>query len=100
MRNTAAHCDEDKLMTELRGRSSELPSVRSTHFLSRNSSLSVWVGIRDHDRSARHAVYELEDRVLQHSPNVRVDFHVVPISPRSSLDAFIAAAQRWFRRSV
>ncbi len=33
MRNTAACCDEDRLITELTGRLSQLPSVRSTHFL-------------------------------------------------------------------
>jgi hypothetical protein len=93
MRNTAARCDEDKLITELRGRLSQLRSVRSTHFLRRDSALSVWVGIRDHDRSARYALYELEDRIPQQFPNVKVDFHVVPIAPGSSLEAFIAAAR-------
>jgi len=88
MRNTAARCDEDKLIIELTGRLSQLPSVRSTHFLCRNSSLSVWVGIRDHDRSARYALYELEDHIPQQFPNVKVDFHVVPISPGSELRGF------------
>jgi hypothetical protein len=91
VRNTAARCDEDKLIIELTGRLSQLPSVRSTHFLCRNSSLSVWVGIRDHDRSARYALYELEDHIPQQFPNVKVEFHVVPISPGSSLEAFIAS---------
>jgi hypothetical protein len=100
MRNTAARCDEDKLITEIRVRLSQHPSVRSTHFLCRNSSLSVWVGIRDHDRSARYAVYELEDRIPQQFPNVKVDFHVVPISPGSSLEAFIAASRPGVRCSA
>src|SRR5215467_1687123 len=93
MRNTASHCDEDedKVITELRGRLSELPSVRSTHFSRRDSMLSVWVGIRNQDRRARHALYELEDRIPQQFPNVKIDFHIVPISPGSSLEAFIAA---------
>jgi len=92
MKNTAARCDEDKLLTELSERLSQLRSVRSTHFLRRESALSVWVGIRDHDRSARYALYKLEDRIPQQFPNVKVDFHVVPISPGSSLEAYIAAA--------
>jgi hypothetical protein len=100
MRNTAARCDEDKLITELRGRLSELPSVRSTHFSRRDSTLSVWVGIRNHDRRARYALYELEDRIPQQFPNVKIDFHVVPISPGSSLEAFIAAAGPEIRRSA
>jgi hypothetical protein len=93
MRNTAARCDEDKLITELRGRLSQLRSVRSAHFLHRNSVLSVWVGIRDQDRRARYALYELEDHIPQQFPNVKVDFHVVPISQGSSLEAFIAATR-------
>jgi len=93
---TAARYDEDKLITELRGRLSELPSVRSTHFSRRDSTLSVWVGIRNHDRRARYALYELEDRIPQQFPNVKIDFHVVPISPGSSLEAFIAAARPGF----
>jgi hypothetical protein len=92
MRNTSAGCDEDKLIAELRGHLAELRSVRSTHFLLRDSALSVWVGIRDHDRNARYALYELEDRIPYQFPNVKIDFHVVPISPGSSLEAFIAAA--------
>ncbi len=96
MRNTAARCDEDKLIIELTGRLSQLPSVRSTHFLGEDSPLSVWVGIRDHDRNARYAVYELEDSIPPQFPNVKVDFHVVPISSGSSLEAFIAAARPGF----
>lgn len=88
----AARRDEDKLITELRGRLSQLPSVKSTHFVRRNSVLSVWVGIRDHDRSARYALYELEDGIPRRFPNVKIDFHVVPISLGSSLEAFIATA--------
>ncbi len=99
MRNTDARCDEDKLLTELRGRLSQLPSVKSAHFLE-DTTLSVWVGIRDHDRNARYAVYELEDSIPQQFPNVKVDFHVVPISPGSSLKAFIAVARPGFRRSA
>src|SRR5215467_6913620 len=92
MRHTAAGRDENKLITELQDFLSQLRSVRSTHFLRRGSGLSVWVGIRDHDRSARYALYQLEDRIPQQFPNVKLDFHVVPISPGSSLEAFIAAA--------
>jgi hypothetical protein len=99
MRNTAARCDEDKLITELRGRLSKLPSVKSTHFVRRETALSVWIGIRDQDRSARYALYELEDRIPLQFPNVKVDFHVVPISPGSSLEAFIAAARPEVRRT-
>ena len=94
MRNTAEHCEEDKLITELSGYLSKLLSVRSTYFFHRHSALSVWVGIRDHDRSARYAVYEIEDHISQQFPNVRFDFHVIPISPGSSLDAFIATSAR------
>jgi len=100
MRHTSAGCEEDKLITELRGRLAELRSVRSTHFLRRGSALSVWVGIRDHDRSARYALYELEDRIPYQFPNVKIDFHVVPISPGSSLEAFIAAAWPDVRRQA
>jgi len=92
MRQTAARCDESKLITELRDFLSQLRSVRSTHFLRRGSALSVWVGIREHDRNVRYALYQLEDRIPQQFPNVKVDFHVVPISPGSSLKAFIGEA--------
>src|SRR5215471_2693357 len=92
MRDIATHSDADKLITELRERLSQLTSVRSTNFFHTDSALSVWVGIRDHDRSARYALYELEDCIPQHFPNVKVDFHVVPISLGSSLEAFIAPA--------
>ena len=98
MRNTSAGWDEDKLIDELRERLAELRSVRSTHFVRRDSALSVWVGIRDHDRNARYALYELEDRIPYQFPNVEIDFHVVPISPGSSLEAFIAAAWPDVRR--
>ena len=91
-RHRAARHDKDTLITELRGRLSQLPSVKSTHFVYRNSVLSVWVGIRDHDRSGRYALYELEDGIPRRFPNVKVDFHVVPISLGSSLEAFIATA--------
>jgi hypothetical protein len=100
MRNTAAHCDEAEVITELRGRLSELTSVRSTHFSRRDSTLSVWVGIRNQDRMARHALYELEDRIPQQFPNVKIDFHIVPISPGSSLEAFIAAVGPEIHRSA
>jgi len=91
-RRAACH-DEDRLITELRGRLSQLPSVKSTHFGRRDSALSVWVGIGDHDRSARYALYELEDGIPRRFPNVKVDFHVVPISLGSSLETFIATAR-------
>ncbi len=91
MRKTGAGYDEDKLITEIRECLSKLPSVRSTYFLHIGSALSVWVGIRDQDRTARYAVYEIEDRMSGQFPNVKVDFHVMPISPGSSLEAFIAA---------
>jgi len=97
---TPARYDEDKLITELRGSLSQLPSVESTHFVPRDSALSVWVGIRDHDRSARYALYELEDRIPRQFPNVKVDFHVVPISAGSSLEAFIATARPGVRCSA
>ena len=96
----AARHDEDKLITELRGRLSQLPSVESTHFVRRDSALSVWVGIRDHDRSARYALYEFEDGMLRRFPNVKVDFHIVPISLGSSLEAFIATARPGIRPSA
>jgi hypothetical protein len=96
----AARRDEDKLITELRGRLSQLPSVKSTHFVRRDSALSVWVGIRDHDRSARYALYELEDGIPRRFPNMKVDFHVVPISLGSSLEAFIATARPGVRSSA
>src|SRR5215813_2101521 len=88
-----ARHEVEKLMTELRRRLSQLPSVTSTHFARRDSALSVWVGIRDHHRSARYALYELEDGIPRRFPNVKVDFHVVPISFGSSLEAFIATAR-------
>jgi hypothetical protein len=94
IRNTAARWDEDKLITELSGSLSKLLSVRSAYFFHTDSVLSVWVGIRDHDRSARHAIYEIEDRISQQFPKVKLDFHVIPISPGSSLDAFIATSVR------
>jgi len=92
MRNAAARSNEDKLMIELTERLSGLPAVRSVRFLHRDSALSVWVGIRGHDRSARYSLYQLEDRIPQQFPNVKIEFHVVPISPGSSLDDFVAAA--------
>src|SRR5947207_3413662 len=92
MRSTAAGSDEDRLITELTGRLSQLPSVKSTHFLHIDSALSVWVGIKNYGRKARHALYEIEDHIPQQFPNLKVDFHIVPISPGSSLEAFIAAA--------
>ncbi len=91
MRKTGAGYDEDKLITELRECLSKLLSVRSTYFLHIDSALSVWVGIRDQDRSARYAVYEIEDRISRQFPNVKVEFHVMPISPGSRLEAFIEA---------
>src|SRR5215831_6544887 len=39
MRNTAGY-DEDKLITEVRGRWSQLPSVKSAHFVCRDTALS------------------------------------------------------------
>ncbi len=90
MRNTAARYDEDKLIAELRGYLSNLLSVRSIRFLYRGYALSVWIGIRDQDRNVRYAVYEIEDRISQQFPNVKIDFHIMPISPGSSLEAFIA----------
>src|SRR5215467_13849842 len=99
MRNTAAHCDEDKLITELRERLSQLRSVRSTHFLRRHSALSVWVGIRDHDRSARYALYQLEDCIPRQFPNVKLYFNVVIISPASKLQAVILTARPKVRQT-
>jgi hypothetical protein len=90
MKKTTACCDEE-LITDLRGYLSKLLSVRSTYFLQRGSALSVWVGIRDQDRNARYSVYEIEDRISQEFPNVKINFHVIPISPGSSLEAFVAA---------
>ncbi len=95
MRKTGARYDEDELKTELRGCLSKLLSVRSIYFLHIDSALSVWVGIRDQDRSARYAVYEIEDRISQQFPNVKVEFHIMPISAGSRLEAFIAGDWRF-----
>jgi hypothetical protein len=100
MRNIATRWDEDKLITELRECLSQLTSVRSTHFFQRDSALSVWVGIRDHDRTARYALYDLEDRIPRQFPNVKIDFHVVPISPGSSLETFISVVRPGLRCGV
>jgi hypothetical protein len=100
MSNSAGGYDEDKLIAELRERLSQIPSVKSAHFQHKDSALTVWVGIRDHDRNGRYALYELEDRIPQEFPNMKVDFHIVPISPGSSLGVFIAAARPAFTHSA
>ena len=96
---TAKTCiDQEYSAEQMKAPLAALPAVDSVHLLPTETSLSVWVGIRDDDSATYRAIYSIEDQISEMFPTITFDFHVVPLQQGRKMEEYVTAACPVFQR--
>ena len=100
MATTAVPSIDQEIPKQLGSFLKEIDGVVSLHFLFRDGIFSTWVGTTKYaEKSVRHAIYSIEDKIEKDFPRIKFDFHLIAVPPDRKIDDFISNATLVFKRT-
>jgi hypothetical protein len=94
---TVATCADQEFGSEIRNVLARIPAVQTASLRVQDSLVSVWIAISEDSSAIRSEIYDLEEHLSHHFPDMHFGFRVVALDPGRD---FVTSHREIYRRAA